>query len=103
MEPMRAPEPPPIPARPTRQWYQEVYLRSEWWSYISGVARSVQGNFCHNPSCEDPEYPMVVHHLHDYKDKDGASTLGREDPVRDLVVICSLCHEYEHPEFWEEP
>ncbi len=98
---MAIPKPPPIPPNLQRGtpewnwWYPNVYRVSPWWGYIRRKAIDIQGNRCQNEDCEDPGYPMNVHHER-YVDANGRWVLGREHPMYDLTVLCRYCHAAEH-------
>ena len=74
-----------IPEQITKEWYRDVYLKSEHWKkkrlealeYAKGLCQ-----LCNRNGLLD------VHHR-TYKD------LGYEN-VRDLTVLCKACHDRHH-------
>lgn len=68
-----------------KDWYGQVYLRSQRWKELRARALIACGYKCQGCCCENM---LQVHHL--TYDRIGA------EPVSDLMVLCSDCHGLAH-------
>lgn len=68
-----------------KQWYYEVYLKSDHWQNLRQIVLERAGHKCQ--VCAN-EYGLKVHH-NTYKNR------GHED-LSDLCVLCGQCHEIIH-------
>ncbi|MCK6460844.1 MAG: HNH endonuclease [Planctomycetes bacterium] len=69
-----------------RRWYRDVYLQSAHWRNTRHAALRIHGHRC--AECGSP-HSLDVHHLR-------YGNLWREDPARDLQVLCRDCHDEKH-------
>jgi len=65
----------------------DAYLQTPAWYKKRAIAFAIHGHRC--DVCGTTKGPLQVHHRH-YR------TLGREDPRRDLQVLCRPCHCETH-------
>lgn len=73
--------------RNRKDWYRDIYLRSEHWKLTRKVALAACGGIC--AECKRPYDTLDVHHL----------TYRHIFDVmpQDLVAICRACHDRKHP------
>lgn len=68
-----------------RQWYREIYLKSEHWFDLRKRALQHHGKQCY--SCRATKH-LQVHHLR-YKNIHDVT-------IEDLQVLCKSCHKIVH-------
>ena len=68
------------------QWYNEYYLRSDWWKLIKNIALYDAGGKCVN--CGSA-FELQGHHI-------SYDNLGTSEEKNDIRILCEKCHAIEH-------
>ena len=77
-----------IPEQITKEWYRDVYLKSEHWKKKRLEALEYAKNLCQ--LCNKNKLLNVHHRTYE--------NLGHED-IKDLITLCGSCHNKFHNDF----